>query len=39
MCEEMIVKHMDGNIESINKEYIYDDIECKGLETTITLNV
>ena len=39
MCEEMIVKHMNGYIDSTNKEYIYDDIEYKGLETTITLNV
>jgi signal transduction histidine kinase/ABC-type nitrate/sulfonate/bicarbonate transport system substrate-binding protein len=39
MCEEIITKHMHGSIESTNKEYIYDDIMCKGLETIITLNV
>ncbi|WP_193311046.1 ABC transporter substrate-binding protein [Poseidonibacter ostreae] len=37
MCEKIITKHMNGKIESINKKYIYDDIEYKGLETTITL--
>jgi signal transduction histidine kinase/ABC-type nitrate/sulfonate/bicarbonate transport system substrate-binding protein len=37
MCEEIITKHMNGNIESINKKYIYDDVEYKGLETIITL--
>lgn len=37
MCEEIITKHMNGKIESVNKKYIYDDIEYKGLETIITL--
>ena len=37
MCEEIITKHMNGKIESMNKKYIYDDIEYKGLETIITL--
>ena len=37
MCEEMITKHMNGKIESLNKKYIYDDIEYEGLETIITL--
>ncbi len=37
MCEEIITKHMNGKIEAINKKYIFDDIEYKGLETIITL--
>ena len=37
MCKEIIDKHMNGKIESINKKYIYEDIEYKGLETIITL--
>jgi signal transduction histidine kinase/ABC-type nitrate/sulfonate/bicarbonate transport system substrate-binding protein len=37
MCEEIIAKHMNGKIESVNKKYIYDDVEYKGLETIITL--
>ena len=37
MCEEIITKHMNGKIESVNKKYIYNDIEYKGLETLITL--
>ncbi len=37
MCEEIITKHMNGKIESLNRKYIYEDIEYKGLETIITL--
>ena len=37
MCDEIITKHMNGKIESVNKKYIYNDIKYKGLETLITL--
>ena len=37
MCEEIITKHMDGKIESLNRKYMYEGIEYKGLETIITL--
>ena len=36
-CEEIISKHMNGKIESINRKYYYEGIEYKGLETIITL--
>ena len=39
MSTEIIKKHMNGNLSVSNKEYIYDDIKCKGAEFIIELPI
>jgi signal transduction histidine kinase len=39
MSTEIIKKHMNGNLSVSNKEYIYNDIKCKGAEFIIELPI
>lgn len=37
MCEEILVKHMNGSISVANVEFLYEGIKYKGAEFTLTI--
>jgi hypothetical protein len=39
MSMEIIKKHMNGDINVSNEEYIYDNIKCKGAQFKIEIPI